>query len=309
MTLAAPRMTAPDPMLDLAASVFYYSRDGIMITALDGSILAVNPAFSAITGYAEHEVLGRNPRMLKSGRQDAAFYQGMWQAILEHGHWQGKAWNRRKDGSDFAERISISAVPDAAGRPHHYIAVFAAVTGAVEERRLLEQRCNFDPLTRLPNRALLDERLREALARADSNHTRVALAFIDLDGFKAVNDSAGHVAGDQLLVTMARRLQRVLRQNDTLARFGGDEFVAALPDIDDDAVLDSLLERMLAVARTPVTLDEHSVQLSASVGVAMYPRDGNSPDALIRCADAAMYAAKQSGRDCVRAARANVASE
>jgi len=306
MTLAAPRIIAHDPKLELAASVFYHSRDGIMITALDGSILAVNQAFSAITGYAEHEVLGRNPRMFKSGRQDAAFYQTMWRAILEQGRWQGHAWNRRKDGGEFAERICISAVPDADGRPHHYIAVFADVTGAVEQRRLLEQRCNFDPLTQLPNRALFDERLREALARADRHHTQVALAFIDLDGFKAVNDRAGHLAGDQLLITMARRLQRVLRQTDTLARFGGDEFVAVLPEIDDATVLDALLERMLAAARTPVALDEHSVRLSASVGVALYPRDGLTADALIRCADAAMYAAKQSGRDCIRVAPSGV---
>lgn len=303
--MSAPSRPAPaaDRMLELAASVFYHSRDGMMITGLDGNILAVNRAFSAITGYAEHEVVGRNPRLLKSGRQDADFYRTMWDAIVREGHWQGEAWNRRKDGSHFAERITIAMVPDADGRPHHYIAVFADITRASEQRRLLEQRSNFDPLTGLPNRLLLQERLTRALGRGEQ--APVALAFIDLDGFKAVNDQLGHFAGDQLLVTMAQRLQGALRDSDTLARFGGDEFVAVLPDVQDHAMLAARIDRLMAAARAPILIEQQQLRLSASIGVALSPRDGSDPEQLIRKADEAMYRAKRSGRNCVCASGAD----
>ena len=279
-----------------------------MITALDGAILAVNEAFSSITGYPAHEVIGKNPRLLQSGRQTPAFYRAMWDAITRDGYWHGEAWNRRKDGSVFAERLTISMVPDAHGRPQHYIAVFADITSADAQRQLLEQRGNFDALTGLPNRHLLGERLRRAIAHAGQYQHQVAVAFIDLDGFKAVNDTFGHAAGDELLVTMADRLQRVLRRSDTLARFGGDEFVACLPDIQDEAMLASLVERMLVAVRVPLLLsstltpDHPSVTLSASVGLALYPRDGGSAADLLLRADAAMYAAKRAGRDCFRCA-------
>lgn len=287
---------ADDVMQELAASVFHHSAYGMMITALDGSIVAVNQAFCRITGYSASEVVGRNPRLLKSGRQSPAFYRAMWQTIVQDGHWQGEAWNRRKDGSAYAERIAISMVPDASGRPHHYIAVFADITDESEQRRLLEERSHRDPLTGLPNRLLLHERLTRALARARGDGHQVALAFIDLDGFKGVNDSLGHVAGDALLATMAQRLQKALRGSDTLARFGGDEFVAVLPDLQDDALLASLIARLIAAARRPVAVGHQRVQLSASVGVAVFPRDGDTPDLLLRKADQAMYAAKRQRR-------------
>jgi diguanylate cyclase (GGDEF)-like protein/PAS domain S-box-containing protein len=285
---------APDPQL--AASVFHYSRDAIMLTALDGTILAVNAAFTAITGYTAAEVVGQNPRILKSGRQDRAFYVAMWAAISRHGYWQGEAWNRRKDGSVFAERLTISTVPGPDGAPHHYIAVFADVTAATMQRHLLEERANHDALTGLPNRVLLGERLEQLLARADTDATPVALLFIDLDGFKAVNDKLGHAAGDRLLATMAQRLRRALRASDTLARVGGDEFVAVLPGMQDDALLAALIARMEAAARAPVTLDGDTLCLSASIGVALFPRDGATAAQLIRHADVAMYAAKRTLR-------------
>jgi diguanylate cyclase (GGDEF)-like protein/PAS domain S-box-containing protein len=300
---AAPQAgTAAGARQALGASAFEYSRDGIMITGLDGSILAVNRAFTAITGWAEHEVLGRNPRLLKSGRQDSAFYRAMWETILRQGWWQGEAWNRRKDGSHFAERITITTVPDQDGRPHHYVAVFADITRASEQRRLLEQRSHYDALTGLPNRLLLQERLERALGRARGAGRQVALAFIDLDGFKSINDALGHLAGDQLLVAMAGRLQKVLRESDTLARFGGDEFVAVISDVQDESMLAALIGRLVAAARTPLLLDGQSVQLSASVGVSLFPRDGDNPGALIGRADAAMYAAKRDGRNCAHLA-------
>lgn len=286
----------------LTASAFEFSRDAIMITGLDGSILAVNAAFTVITGWAEHEVLGRNPRLLKSGRQDSAFYRAMWDTVLRQGWWQGEAWNRRKDGSHFAERITITTVPDQNGQPHHYVAVFADITSASEQRRLLERRSHYDALTGLPNRLLLNERLERALARARGAGDQVALAFIDLDGFKGINDAFGHLAGDQLLTIMADRLQKALRESDTLARFGGDEFVAVIADVHDESMLAALINRLVAAARAPVVLDKHKVQLSASVGVALFPRDGDQAATLLERADAAMYAAKQEGRDCAHMA-------
>jgi len=290
----------PELSADMAASVFYHSRDAIMITALDGTILGVNAAFSAITGYTAAEARGQNPRLLKSGRQDRAFYVAMWDAVISQGYWQGEAWNRRKDGSLFAERITISTVPDAAGHPHHYIAVFADITGASQQRLLLEERANYDALTGLPNRVLLAERLGQVLAQARAMGKTVAVAFIDLDGFKAINDSMGHVAGDSLLATMAQRLRLALRESDTLARFGGDEFVAVLPDVQDGALLASLTGRMSAAARVPVLLDGRTLCLSASIGVARYPDDGATGAELIGRADAAMYAAKYAAKRTLR---------
>ncbi|MEM8514005.1 diguanylate cyclase (GGDEF)-like protein/PAS domain S-box-containing protein [Massilia sp. MP_M2] len=281
---------------ELAASVFDHSRDAIMITAPDGAILAVNRAFCTITGYTEDEVRGKNPRILKSGLQDRAFYASMWQAITSKGYWQGEAWNRRKDGTLFAERLTIVGVPGADGKPHHYIAMFADVTGASMQRRRLEERANYDALTGLPNRVLLGERLEQLLACARDTSFGVALAFIDLDGFKQVNDSMGHPAGDRLLASIGQSLRAALRGSDTLARFGGDEFVAVLPDMCDDALLASLLARVADAARAPIVIDGRAICLSASIGVALFPRDGTTPAQLISHADAAMYAAKRATR-------------
>jgi diguanylate cyclase (GGDEF)-like protein/PAS domain S-box-containing protein len=281
---------------ELAASVFHHSRDAIMITALDGTILAVNRAFSTITGYTEDDVRGKNPRILKSGLQDRAFYARMWQAITSQGYWQGEAWNRRKDGTLFAERLTIIAVPGADGTPHHYLAMFADVTSASIQRQRLEERANYDALTGLPNRVLLDEQLEQLLACARDTASGVALAFIDLDGFKQVNDTLGHPAGDRLLASIAQNLRAALRGSDTLARFGGDEFVAALPGMHDDAVLAALLARVAAAARAPILVDGKATCLSASIGVALFPRDGTTAAQLITHADAAMYAAKRAMR-------------
>jgi len=281
----------------LAASVFHFSRDAIMLTTLDGTIVAVNAAFCAITGYTQAEVVGRNPRLLKSGRQGPGFYRAMWDAIGRHGYWQGEAWNRRKDGTQFAERLTISTAYDEHGQPHHYIAVFADITGASNQQRALEQRAHYDALTGLPNRLLLYERLASVLAQARACGGTVALAFIDLDGFKSVNDTLGHAAGDSVLVTMGQRLRNALRDADMLARLGGDEFVAVLPSVRDEADLAALVDRMAAAARAPVALYGRIVCLSASIGVALFPRDGGTPEALIGHADAQMYAAKRGPHD------------
>jgi diguanylate cyclase (GGDEF)-like protein/PAS domain S-box-containing protein len=288
---------------DLAASVFYHTKNGVMITALDGSILAVNPAFTAITGFAELEVLGKNPRLLKSGRQGPEFYKTMWDTIRARGFWQGEAWNRRKDGTHFAEDITVTMVPDEHGDPSHYIAVFSDITTVSERRRWLEQRSYFDTVTGLPNRFLLMERLTQVLEESKSLGSTVAIAFIDLDGFKQVNDSFGHAVGDGVLAQVAGNLTMALRKSDTLARLGGDEFVAVLPGVNDGVVLSELMQRLLKAGSAPLDVEGTPVTVSASIGVALFPADAVSPEELLRVADAAMYVAKREGRNCYRACR------
>jgi diguanylate cyclase (GGDEF)-like protein/PAS domain S-box-containing protein len=292
--------------LSLAASVFFHTRNGVMLTALDGSILAVNRAFTEITGYTEEEVAGKNPRILRSGRQGPEFYQAMWHSIKTQGFWKGEAWNKRKDGSHFVEDITVSVVPDEHGQPSHYMAVFSDITAATERRTWLEQRSYFDALTGLPNRTLLMERLTKAIEMSKATNVEVAVAFIDLDGFKEVNDRFGHEAGDQLLVQTSQRLAEALRKSDTLSRFGGDEFVAVLPDVRDGIVLAEVMKRMLAAGRIPANLKGTEVQISASIGVAFYPSDATTPEELLRIADTALYVAKREGRDCYRACRPKV---
>jgi len=270
---------------------------------LDGSILAVNPAFTVITGYSEDEVIGKNPRILKSGRQGADFYKAMWESIQVYGFWHGEAWNRRKDGTHFAEDITVTMVPDERGQRSHYIAVFSDITKLSERRRWLEQRSYFDTLTGLPNRVLLMERLAKATAEANDSGVPLAVAFIDLDGFKEVNDKFGHAAGDNLLVQTAGRLAQALRASDTLARFGGDEFIAVLPDLKDSTVLPVVMQRLLDASSLPVDLEGTQVKISASIGVAFFPSDASFPEDMLAAADAAMYVAKREGRNCYRACR------
>jgi len=268
-----------------------------MITALDGSILTVNRAFTRITGYTEEEVLGQNPRILKSGRQSPEFYKAMWETIRQDGFWHGEAWNRRKDGSHFAEDITITMVPGQDGRPSNYIAVLSDITKSSEKRKWLEQRSYFDALTGLPNRTLFTERIESALARATSSGVAAAVAFIDLDGFKEVNDSLGHAAGDDVLIELAARLTKALRKTDTLARFGGDEFVAIMPDLIDDSIVPVLMNRLLEAFRLPIQIDNSPVVISASIGYALFPADAGSAEQLLKMADEAMYAAKHAGRN------------
>lgn len=282
----------------LAASVFHHTRDGIMITGTNGKILAVNRAFTSITGYAAAEVIGRSPRILKSGRQNTEFYVGMWRDISLKGYWEGDLWNRHKDGSHFAERITIIAVPGTTDSPHHYIAIFSDVTKERERQRTLEERSTHDNLTGLPNRLLLQKRLDSAIAQASETGRPVGVIFIDLDGFKAVNDEFGHGTGDQQLCLIASKLASSLRASDTLSRFGGDEFVAVLPDLPDGPPLDAMLERILTACRRTVGEQPLVCRLSASVGLSLYPRDGSTADRLVQSADVAMYHAKRAGGDC-----------
>jgi diguanylate cyclase (GGDEF)-like protein/PAS domain S-box-containing protein len=287
-----------EQQLQLAASVFSSAREGITITDPAGTILDVNEAFTHITGYSREEVLGKNPRRLNSGQQDAAFYDAMYADLQDKDHWFGELWNRRKGGELYAEMLTISAVRDTQGRLTHYVAMFFDITTIKEHQAQLERIAHFDALTNLPNRVLLADRLQQAMVQSQRRNQLLAVAYLDLDGFKLVNDTHGHDVGDQLLIAVAGAIKQALREADTLARIGGDEFVAVLADLDNAEDCDSTLNRMLAAAARPVRLGGLTLQVSASLGVTFFPQmDGVDADQLMRQADQAMYQAKLAGKN------------
>lgn len=283
--------------LKLAASVFTHANEGIMITDAAGTILEVNDMLCRITGYDRDEVIGQNPRMFKSGRQTYEDYVRVWKILVETGHWSGEIWNRRKNGEVFAELQTISAVYGADGKVQNYVALFTDITQMKNHQQQLQRIAHYDALTGLPNRVLLSDRLRQALVQGERRGTSVAVVYIDLDGFKAINDTHGHDAGDALLIAVANRMQAALRQGDTLARIGGDEFVAVLGDLQDFADCEQVLARLLRAASDPVEITQGVVRVSASIGVAVYPADDGDADQLMRHADQAMYKAKQTGKN------------
>jgi len=284
--------------LQLAASVFTHAREGIMITDGEATILDVNDAFSRITGYRREDVVGRNPRLLKSGRQQSEFYAAMWRTLVEKGYWYGEIWNRRKNGEVFAEMQTISAVRDTQGTIQQFVSLFSDITSIKAHEQELERIAHYDALTTLPNRVLFADRLHQAMAQAERRGLRLAVVYLDLDGFKAVNDNHGHDAGDLLLIAISSRMKQVLREGDTLARLGGDEFVAVMLDLSDADASLNMLTRLLAAAAEPVHVGELALQVSASIGVTFYPQSEEvDADQLLRQADQAMYQAKLAGKN------------
>lgn len=284
--------------LELAASVFHNSREGITITRTDGTIVDVNEAFSAITGYSREEAIGMNPRILSSGRHNKAHYTAMWQALIQKGHWYGEIWNRRKDGEVYAEMLTITTVRNAEKQPQHYVALFSDITMAKVHEQHLNHIAHYDALTNLPNRVLLADRLKQAMLQVQRRTQRLAVVFLDLDGFKSVNDNHGHEAGDQLLMALANRMKLALREGDSLARIGGDEFVVVLVDLADATESMPMLQRLLVAVSEPVLWNGLSLQVSASLGVTLYPQDEEiDADQLQRQADQAMYQAKVAGKN------------
>jgi diguanylate cyclase (GGDEF)-like protein/PAS domain S-box-containing protein len=290
------RRKSAEEALGLAASVFSSSYEAIVITDADNRIVDVNPAFTRITGYSREESIGRDPSLLSSGRQSAAFYRAMWEALETNDYWQGELWNRHKDGSEFAEVLSISRVRDREGKLLHHVATFSDISRLKRQEEELNRIAYFDPLTGAPNRRLLDDRLRQAIAHSNRTGKALAVCVIDLDGFKPINDRLGHKAGDDMLIGMVDRLNAILRASDTVARLGGDEFVLLLEDAEGNAVL----ERVLDAIREPLRIGHEQVSVSASIGVTRFPEDNADPETLLRHADQAMYRAKQRGRNCIQ---------
>jgi diguanylate cyclase (GGDEF)-like protein/PAS domain S-box-containing protein len=284
--------------LRLSASVFANSVEGVIITDADNRIIDVNPAFSNITGYRHDEVLGLNPKLLNSGRQGPEFYARMWDSLREQDFWQGELWNRRKNGECYPEMFSISVVRDNDGALQHYIGVFSDITHLKKHEAELNRIAHYDTLTGVPNRRLLADRLEQAIVCSRRNGKTMAICYLDLDGFKSINDHHGHEAGDQLLIAVATRMKDALRKGDTLARVGGDEFVAVLLDLADVASSIPMLSRLLAAADQPVQAGDLVFQVSASIGVTFYPQTEEADaDLLLRQADQAMYQAKLSGKN------------
>jgi len=283
--------------LQLAASVFSHAREGIMITDANGTIIEVNETFTRLTGYSREEAIGQNPKILQSRKQSNEFYQAMWKSLLEKGHWYGEVWNRRKSGELYAEMLTISAVKNEKNETKHYVALFTDITVVKEHQEQLEHIAHYDVLTKLPNRVLLADRLSQSVVQCERRDLSLAVVFLDLDGFKAVNDNHGHDIGDELLVVIAQRMQLALREGDTLSRFGGDEFIAVLVDLEQLDDCKPILERLLLAASEPVVINDIELQVSASIGVTVYPEDNADTEQLIRHADQAMYIAKQSGKN------------
>ena len=294
--LARANAAAHDERSRLAAVMFEQSCEGIVVTDADSNIILVNPAFTTITGFDEPDVLGRNPRMLSAGRHDAEFYRQMWAAINSAGYWHGEIWNRRKDGGIYAEWLSITRVADESGQVQNYVSIFSDITERKRADERIQRLAHHDPLTGLPNRALLIDRAMQALSLAQRNAAAVAVLYMDLDRFKQINDTLGHRIGDQLLVVVATRLLSAVRDYDTVSRQGGDEFVLVLPGTAAEGAA-RVAEKVRCLIAEPMTIEGHEMAVTTSIGIAMFPDDGRDFDTLLRAADLAMYRAKQEGRN------------
>ncbi|KAF0164539.1 MAG: diguanylate cyclase/phosphodiesterase with PAS/PAC sensor(s) [Rhodocyclaceae bacterium] len=283
--------------LALAASVSEHSLNGVIITDAQQRIIEVNPAFTRITGYSRAETLGQTPRMLSSGRHDTDFYAAMWSEIQATGQWRGEIWNRHKDDKIFPEELSIVAVKDEEGTAIRYIGIFSDISQIKTQEAQLRQMAHYDPLTGLPNRMLLADRMKVALATAARSGEKLAVCYLDIDGFKPVNDTWGHATGDRLLQEVAGRMRDTVRGGDTVARLGGDEFVLLLANTTDLEQCEASLARILQSVTQPILIDGASLTITASVGITLFPDDKADADTLLRHADQAMYAAKEAGRN------------
>lgn len=294
-TVDISERVAAEERLRVAQVVFDHAAEGIMATDADNRIRYVNPAFEAITGYRADEVLGRPPSLLRSGTHDAAFYAGMWSALHRDGSWSGELWNRRKNGERYAQHMTVSVVPGHVDSRMRYLALIADVTERKQQAEALRYQALHDALTGLPNRKLFHDRLVQNVRAARRDGRRFALIGLDLDGFKRVNDTLGHEAGDHLLIEVAGRLAACVRTTDTVCRMGGDEFNVLLREIETSRDAESVAAKLVASLATPFELDGHRVRIGASLGIAQFPDDGDDEEALLRHADTALYRVKQEG--------------
>ncbi len=282
--------------LRLTAKIFESSHDAIVITDAEANIISINPAFSQITGYREDEVIGRNPRILNSGRQSKEFYAEMWRSLLDAGYWNGEVWNRRKDGGSYAGRLSITTLRDESGKATHYV----GVTSDITEYKMVQERVRhlayYDQLTGLPNGSLMRDRANQLIASSQAEQREFSLVFIDLDNFKNVNDSLGHHVGDLLLQTIAGRLRSSVREIDTVARLGGDEFIVLLPGMGPDEA-QRVARKIIGQVTISYGIELHKITMTTSVGISVFPRDGVNIETLVKNAELALYQAKAKGKN------------
>ena len=287
------------------AAITFQTNDGIIVTDANGVILRVNQAFTRLTGYSELDAVGQTPGILKSGRQDEDFYERMWSSLKRNHYWQGEIWNKRKNGKIYAEWLTISAVLAPDGRITHYVASFSDITKDSEAEAEIHRLAYYDPLTQLPNRRLLTDRLGQALAASRRSGRYGALLFLDLDNFKTLNDTRGHDVGDLLLVEIAQRLHDNVREGDTVGRLGGDEFVVMLENLSEDAQMAALQAGTIGMKvresiAVPYMLKGIEFTSTVSIGVSLFSNLDDSVDDLLKHADLAMYHAKESGRNSLR---------
>lgn len=286
-----------DEAQKLAALVFETSSEAMLVTEADGRIIATNPAFTDTTGYTAMEVLGKNPKILSSGKQDAEFYQKMWNALNGTGHWRGEIWNRRKNGELYPEELTINTIFNADGSQHRRVAMFCDISEKKATEEQIWQQANFDPLTGLSNRRRFHENLSQEMRKCHRNGNSLGLMFLDLDRFKEINDSLGHEMGDLLLQEAAKRLKSCVRDTDNVARLGGDEFTIILSELDNTEHADRIAQAVLKSMTKPFALGMDMAYVSASIGITFYPNDAEEIEQLLKNADQAMYAAKHQGRN------------
>lgn len=285
--------------LQIAGMIYQCSDEAMMVTDADNLILDVNPAFTKISGFTLDEVRGKSPRIFKSGLHDAAYYQAMWSELIASGHWCGEMWDRKKNGELYVKLLRINTVLDKNGKTEKYVGLFSDITEKKKADELVQWQATVDTLTQLPNRRLFNDRLEQELKVANRNKSALTVLFIDLDRFKQINDTFGHAAGDTLLVEAAQRICSCVRTTDTVARIGGDEFVAVLPGVSERAYIERIAAGIIEMLAKPFTLDNQSGYISASIGI--YSCIGDlSADQILKRADIAMYAAKRTGRNCYK---------
>ena len=283
--------------LRLAHKVIDASMDGIMITDQHGFIQSVNPSFTKLTGFSQEEAVGQTLRLLSSGLHTADFYRRMWQILLEQGHWQGEIWNKRKNGELYPQWLSITAIRAEDGQITQYASIFSDITERKQQEEKIHQLAYVDELTGLANRRMFFDRLQLALANAHRHQHTLAVMFLDLDLFKRINDTLGHLAGDQALKEVAKRLQATVREGESVARIGGDEFTILIPEVSCVKSLERLAQRLISQFERPVQLLEQEFFLTTSIGISVYPKDGHNAELLVKHADVAMYQAKSAGRN------------
>jgi diguanylate cyclase (GGDEF)-like protein/PAS domain S-box-containing protein len=286
-----------DEALRLAASVYQNTSEAMMITDEANQIVAINPAFTEITGYEEEEVLGKDPGLLASGSHDAEYFQHLWDTLKSAGQWRGEISNQRKNGEEFIAWLTINTIYDSQGKVHRWVSLFSDITERKKVDALIWKQANYDSLTQLPNRRLFTDRLEQGIKIAHREQLHLALLFIDLDRFKEVNDTLGHHVGDELLVAAARRIKNCLRESDTVARLGGDEFTVILNELSDVTHIGSISQKIIESLAQPFKLRDEHVFISASIGITVYPEDAISSEELLKNADQAMFSAKQNGRN------------